>query len=100
MKRILVALSISGIALVSCNPDKDMVEAVVVDTGDITASGCGYLLRLNDSALLKPIDLPSAYHHNGLQVKIEYNFTGSKDTCEYGPKVYELVSISRVKRNK
>ena len=75
MKRILVAFGISGLALASCNPDKDMVEAEVVDTGNITGNtGCGYLLRLNDSALLKPLDLPSAYHHNGLQVKIKYTF--------------------------
>lgn len=99
MKRILIAFGISGLALASCNPDKDMVEAVVVDTGDITSTGCGYLLRLNDSALLKPIDLPSAYQHNGLEIKVKYSFTGTKTTCDYGPKVYELVTISRVKRN-
>lgn len=99
MKRFLVALSISGLGLASCNPDKDMVEAVVVDTGDITSTGCGYLLRLNDSALLKPLDLPSAYHHNGLEVKIEYTFSGKKDTCDYGPKVYEMVNITKIKRD-
>lgn len=100
MKKTVLAFGILGLSLASCNPDKDLVEAEVVDTGDITADGCGYLLRLNDSALLKPLDLPSAYHHGGMAVKIEYSYSGKKDTCDYGPKVYEMVNITKIKRNK
>ncbi|RQO31989.1 hypothetical protein DBR32_04090 [Taibaiella sp. KBW10] len=99
MKKIVLAFGILGLSLASCHSDKNLVEAEVVDTGDISSDGCGYLLRLNDSALLKPLDLPSAYHHNGLAVKIEYSYSGKKDTCNYGPKVYEMVNITKIKKD-
>ncbi|WP_157977241.1 hypothetical protein [Taibaiella helva] len=76
-----------------------MVEATVIDTGDITNEGCGYVLRLEDQALLQPEYLPSAYQHGGLKVKVKYTHTGVQDTCQFGSVVYDLVSIQDIKRN-
>ncbi len=76
-----------------------MVKATVVDTGDITYEGCGYLLRLEDSALIQPNNLPSAYFHNGMKVKVKYTHTGVKDTCNYGTKVYDLATIEKIKKD-
>jgi hypothetical protein len=96
-KLLLAAVSIS--ALIACNPEKDMVEAVVLDTGDITGAGCGYLLVLPDSALLKPVHLDAAFRHHNLPVKVEYTYSGIKDTCDYGAKVFEMVTISKIKKD-
>ncbi len=87
------------LATASCNSDKNMVKATIVDTGDITNEGCGYLLRLEDSALVQPNNLPSAYFHNGLKVRVKYTHTGVKDTCDYGSKVYDLATIEKIKRD-
>ena len=83
---------------VSCNKDKDMVEATIVDTGDITNIGCGYLLQLEDQAIVQPHYLPSAYQHGGLKVKVKYTHTGVIDTCDFGTKLYDLVTIQDIKK--
>lgn len=98
MKKLLLATTLCA-GLAACNPDRKMVEAVVINTGDITNAGCGYLLVLPDSALLKPVRLDAAFQHHNLPVLIEYTFSGISDTCEYGPKVYEMVTISKIKRD-
>lgn len=85
------------VGFTACDKDKNMVDAIVVDTGDITYEGCGYLLELEDKALLQPLDLPSAYQHDGIKVKVEYSHTGIQDTCDYGTVIYDLVDIERIK---
>lgn len=92
---LLPLLALLGFA--ACDKDKNMVDAIVVDTGDITYEGCGYLLELEDKALLQPLDLPSAYQHDGIKVKVEYSHTGIQDTCDYGTVIYDLVDIERIK---
>jgi hypothetical protein len=84
----------------SCNKERNMVNAIVVDTGDITRSGCGYLLKLDDQALLQPDYLPSTYQHEGLKVKIKYTHTGAIDTCAFGVTTYDIVTLQDIMRNK
>lgn len=96
---LLLAGTIMISAFVACNKDKDMVDATIVDTGDITNEGCGYLLELEDKAVVQPSYLPSAYQHGGLKVKVKYTHTGIKDTCDFGTVIYDLVSIQEIKRN-
>ena len=98
MKKIVFA-ALSIISIAACNPDRKLVKATVVNTGDITSAGCGYLLVLEDSALLKPIELDADYQQNKLPVLIEYRFSGERDTCDYGPKVFEMVTISKIKKD-
>ena len=96
---LLLAGTIMISSFVACNKDKDMVDATIVDTGDITNEGCGYLLELEDKAVVQPSYLPSAYQHGGLKVKVKYTHTGIKDTCDFGTVIYDLVSIQEIKRN-
>lgn len=98
-KKYTLALFAVLFFAVSCNKDKDMVEATIVDTGDITNVGCGYLLQLEDQAIVQPQYLPSAYQHGGLKVKVKYTHTGIIDTCAFGTVVYDLVSIQDIKKN-
>ena len=95
---LLLACTLLLSAFGACNKDKDMVDATIVDTGDITNEGCGYLLQLEDKAVVQPSYLPSAYQHGGLKVKVKYNHTGIKDTCKFGSVIYDLVSIQEIKR--
>jgi hypothetical protein len=89
-------LMLAALAIFSCTKEKNLVDATVVDTGDITYDGCGYLLRLNDSALLKATYLPGAYQHGGMQVRIDYHHTGIKDTCQYGSVIYDMVKLDDI----
>lgn len=98
MKLKLTLLSLVAIlGILSCKKEDDYVNARIVDTGDITYEGCGYLLQLDDSALLKPIYLPGAYQHDGIDVKIKYKHTQLTDTCEYGQKIFDQVNVSDIK---
>jgi hypothetical protein len=97
MNRYSLALGAMLLFAASCNKDKDMVVATVVDTGDITNVGCGYLLRLQDSAVVQPNYLPSAFQHDGIVVKVKYTHTGVQDTCKFGSVVYDLVSVQDIK---
>lgn len=98
MKKLLIIVA-AFVGLSACNPEKNMVEAVVIDTGDVTRDGCGYLLVLPDSALLKPVHLDAAYRHHNLPVRVEYTFSGVRDTCDFGPKVFEMATVIRIKRD-
>jgi len=97
IKKYTLALAALLCFAASCNKDKDMVNATVIDTGDITNVGCGYLLLLEDSAYVQPGYLPSSYQHGGLKVKVKYTHTGAIDTCDYASKVFDLVSIQDIK---
>lgn len=97
-KKFILALVAVTCFIVSCKNDKDMVEATIVDTGDITNEGCGYLLELQDGAQLQPDYLPSAYQHGGMKVKVKYTHTGIQDTCDYSINVFDLVSIQEIKK--
>jgi hypothetical protein len=95
----LILLAATAI-VVSCNPDKDWVEATIIDTQDITYEGCGYVLELPNSELLKPIHLDSRYQHDGISVKVKYKHTGIQDTCRYGSVIYDMINIQNIKLNK
>jgi hypothetical protein len=97
-KKYTLALLAMLFLSVSCSKDKDMVDATIVDTGDITNIGCGYLLQLEDQAIVQPQYLPSAYQHGGMKVKVKYTHTGVQDTCDFGTVIYDLVSIQDIKK--
>lgn len=98
MKKYTFVLLAALFLSVSCNNEKDMVEATIVDTGDITNEGCGYLLQLEDQALVQPNNLPSAYQHGGMKVKVKYTHTGVQDTCDFGTVIYDLATIQDIKK--
>lgn len=82
----------------SCGDEKGMVNATIVNTGDITNEGCGYLLKREDNELVLANNLPSAYFHDGLRVKVKYTHTGVMDTCKYGSVIYDIATIQKIKR--
>jgi len=98
-KLYLLAATAVLLSIAACNNDKDMREAKVVDSGDITFEGCGYVLELPNSELIKPVYLPSAYQHDGISVKVKYKHTGILDTCRFGTVIYDMVSIQEIKLN-
>lgn len=98
MHKICYTLGLASaiMAASSCGKN-DLRTATVVATDDITFEGCGYLLMLEeDGQLIKPSHLPGAYQHDGIVVELSYNHTGIVDTCEYSPKLFDLVNINEI----
>lgn len=100
MRKYLLGAALLTLTVTACKKDKDFVRATILDSGDITVDGCGYLLRLEDGREEKPQYLPSAYQHNGMQVLVKYHSTGILDTCEFTAprKFFELVDIDDIKK--
>lgn len=93
----LIALLIGGV-FSACKKDEKMVSATIVNSGDITLYGCGYLMLLQDNSYVKPTYLPAAYQHDGVEVRVAYHHTGVFDTCNFGPKVYDLIKIDEIEQ--
>lgn len=102
-KKHYYLLALFSILLVNAckKPDEGFVKAMVVDSGDITLNGCGYLLRFEDATEEKPIQLLTAYQHNGMKVKVKYHFSEKLDTCGSAPpyNYYQLIVIDDIKRD-
>ena len=101
MRKYLLGAALLTVLAVSCKKDKDFIKATIVDTGDITVDGCGYVLRMEDGKDEKPEYLPSAFQHNGLKVLVKIHSSGVLDTCHFAPPhiFYEKVYIDEIKRD-
>ena len=100
MLKYLLGAALLTLVASSCNKDRNYTRATVLDSGDVTKDGCGYLLRLEDGREEKPEALPSAFQHDGIEVLVKYSSTGVLDTCEFAAprKFFELVKIEDIKR--
>ena len=96
----LVAIILS-ISVLACNKsDNGFENAEVVERGDVTNEGCGYLLRFDDGREEKPYQLLSAYQHNGMLVKVKYHSSEVTDTCGAARpySYYQLIIIDEIKK--
>ena len=78
--------------------DSGFTHALVIATDDITPTGCGYLLRLENGTLLKPSYLESAYQHDSLGVLVKYYKTGNQTNC-VPQNPYDIVGIDEIKND-
>jgi hypothetical protein len=101
MKQLSAALILAGLALASCDKNKDFKSAVVRDSGDVSNGGCGYLLDVEGEGEQRPEYLPSAYQQHGTRVLIRYTYTGTLDTCGHSQPLsfHELIRIDDIKRD-
>jgi hypothetical protein len=101
MRKFLLSTATLLVLAVSCKKDKDFSKAVVVDTGDVTSDGCGWVLRMEDGKIEKPEYMPSAFQHDNLKVKVKFHSTGVLDTCRsLAPhEFYEAVKIDDIVRD-
>jgi hypothetical protein len=98
MKRIAL-LALVSIALGSCDKYKDYKRGFIMDSGDITVNGCGYLLKLNGGGFVKPVYLNSAFQHDNMKVKVKLVLNGKKDTCDMGMAIYDEAIIEDIVRD-
>lgn len=90
-------VAVMALAGVSCNKKDDLRKATIIRTGDITYEGCGYLLKLDDAGeIIKPNYLPGAYQHPNIRVTVSYDHTGVVDTCDYSPKIFDVVNLKTI----
>ena len=99
MRYLLLVAAFLMITGTSCKKyDEGFTRALVVYGGDLTTNGCGYLLRLQDGTLLKPIFLESNYQQDSLGVLVKYNTTGEQTNC-VPQHPYDKVNINEIKRD-
>lgn len=96
----LIAIILT-LSILACNKsDSGFEDAKVVDSGDITVDGCGYLLEFSDGRQEKPYQLLSAYQHNGMLVKVKYHVSEVLDTCGTTKPYfyYKLIIVDDIKK--
>ena len=101
-KYVFGAFLMLTVLAVACKKDKNMLKATVVDSGDVTKGGCGYLLKLtDDGALVRPRYLPSGYQHDGAKVKVKLNRDGQGEVCNTYPtkQFIEVADLTDIKRD-
>jgi len=103
MRKKSLYLVASMLLLISSCKKKDdgFVQATVVDSGNITAEGCGYLLEFSDGHQEKPYQLLSSYQHNGMTVKVKYHASDILDTCGTSApySYFQLIIIDDIKND-
>lgn len=102
-KYVLGTFLALSVLTVACKKNKDMINATVVDSGDIANKGCGYLLRLDDEdgKLVRPRYMPSAYQHDGMRVKVKLNRDKEGEICNTYPtkQFIEVADLTDIIRN-
>lgn len=101
MRPKLLLLLLAPIAVASCK-DKDWKSATVINTGDISANGCGFVLKMDDLSEQKPINLPTAFTYDGLKVKVKYHTVNSPVSCNTaanGMQSMPTVEVDDIKRD-
>jgi hypothetical protein len=99
MRHLLLLAAFSLLAVTSCKKyDDGYTQALVIYGGDLTVNGCGWLLRLTDGTLIKPVQLESAFQHDSLGVLVKYYNTGNQTNC-VPQHPYDIVGIDEIKRD-
>jgi len=99
MRYLLTVAAFLMLSITSCKKyDDGFTHALVIYGGDLTVNGCGYLLRLSDGTMLKPINLASNFAQDSLGVLIKYNTTGEQTNC-VPQNPYDKVNINEIKRD-
>jgi len=102
MKKVLLAaLPLCLLLSAACNKgEKDFKSAVVRNSGDVSAGGCGYLLDVEDEGERRPDYLPSAFQHDGMRVDVKFTLTGVVDTCgnRLPYSFHEIIRIDDIRR--
>ncbi len=65
----------------ACTSESKKDDALIVDGGLLAGDGCGWLIHLPDSVYYHPDVFDTSFQHNGLPVKINYQFTSEAFTC-------------------
>lgn len=103
MRRSVPVILIAAFAtLAACKKDKDFKKATVLDSGDVSVNGCGYILRMEDGSLQKPVTLSSAYQHDGLKVKVKYHNKDGIVTCnavDTNIHMLQVIDVDDIKRD-
>ena len=100
MRYLLLVAAFLMITATSCKKyDEGYTRALVIYGGDLSVNGCGYLLRLTDGTLIKPVALASAFQYDSLGVLVKYYSTGEQSNCV--PQTpYDKVNVTDIKRDR
>lgn len=95
MKNVFFALALFTFAAISCQKEKN-TSAIIRDYGPIAADGCGWMIDI-DGAIYKATNLDSAFHKDGLEVKVDYRLVDTDFVCGLAAISYDQIEISKIR---
>jgi hypothetical protein len=91
----VIALGLITLIVFSCNkrsttavkPNTNIkgVNATVINTGDVAADGCGYLVQIDSATFYHPDNLPAAFQKDKLNVTVNYDLSDATFQCGMNP---------------
>lgn len=80
------------------SPGSDVVEAIILYTGDVPTDGCGWMVVTNSSEHYHPDSLPDSVKQNGLAVLVNFTKTTDNFNCGNGAtaSVIHILSIKPI----
>src|SRR5580698_8586408 len=83
---LLLLVGSSCKKLENSTPPKTLkTNAIIVNSGEIAADGCGWLIRLNDQTEFSPVNLSADFQQDNLKVNITYTQLSTSTSCGMVP---------------
>ena len=90
-------LVIGALCWFGCHKTEGKVKAVVHDTGQVAADGCGWMIELEgETAWYHPVELASKYQKDNLKVWIELEHKTDTFTCGLAATPYAVIEIEDI----
>ncbi|MEQ9186583.1 MAG: hypothetical protein RLP15_02545 [Cryomorphaceae bacterium] len=84
----------SFLCLVSCDKaDKGL--GVIYDYGEPAVDGCGWVIEINQ-VVYKPLELPSTFQEDELEVEITYEILSTKSDCGFVVDAFNDVDLQSI----
>lgn len=105
MKRNLYSIALI-IFFMSCSPSENpsvstksngVIAEQMVVVNKTGLDGCGFLLQRADSSLLEPVNLPSDFLIDQIQVKVSYRELSDRMSVCMAGKIVQITEIKLVK---
>jgi hypothetical protein len=83
----IIALSCNKGSTTAVKPNTNVkgIKATVINTGDVAADGCGYLVQIDSATFYHPDNLPTAFQKDKLNVTVNYDLSDAKFQCGMNP---------------
>ena len=80
---------------IGCRNENTLVDAVIIDSGDVSADGCGWIVNVGND-YFHPQSLEAIYQVDGLHVIISYRKLNSQFMCGIGGLLYDEIEITDI----
>jgi hypothetical protein len=80
-----IALSCHKGSTIAVKPTITGIKAIIINTGNIAADGCGYLVQTNSATFYHADNLPTEFQKDKLNVTVNYDLSDTMFQCGMNP---------------